>query len=267
MLLVALTRFSPQSSDLEAEVAALAPVFGIGAYELRLALAQPPPIVLASAELERAKEHVLFLRGRGHGAVACEAASVLSSDTLATPREFRFEPVSLIVEAPSFGRANIRYSDILLICEATHAREEEKSEERTEKKLSLTRSVLSGGLINTKSKTTSSRQSTEERERVLYVINASGSGHVLFREHRLRYTGLGASLGRTVGENFATLRRLLVEHAPGALFDDRLAKNRRSAGAVQVTGTTQSKSVTTSNAGATDVAVHLLAVAHRQRQI
>lgn len=265
MLLVALTRFGP--AEREGEVAALAPLLGIGAYELRLALAQPPPIVLATTELDRAKQLVGLLRGRGHGAVACDAASVLSSDELPNAKEFRFEPEALVVEAPANGRVSLRYSDILLVAEATHAREEEKSAERTEKKLSLARSVLTGGLVNTKTKTTSTRQSSEERERVLYVIHGSGSGHVLLCEHRLRYTGLGPALERTVGENFATLRRFLLERAPHALFDDRLAKNRRAANTVQITGTTQQKSLTSSNASATDLAVHLLAIAHRQQQL
>ena len=111
MLLVALTRFSPPGAGLEAEVAALAPVFGMGAYELRLALAHPPPIVLASAELERAKELVLFLRGRGHGAIACDAASVLSSEALTTSREFRFEPESY----KAGSRLTIIFSVLLLL--------------------------------------------------------------------------------------------------------------------------------------------------------
>lgn len=265
MLLVALTRYVPR--DPEAEVAALAPALGMGPYELRLALAQAPPIVLATTELENAKSLVGLLRSRGHGAVACDAASVLSSDSLPNAKGFSLEADSLRVEAPAFGSVAIRYADVLLVAEAMHAREEERSEERTEKKLSLGRAVLTGGLVNTKAKTTSTRQASEERERVLYVIHASGSGHVLLCEHRLRYTGLGPALGRTVGENFATLRRLLIERMPQALFDDRLAKNRRAASNIQITGTTQNKSLTSSNSSATDLAVHLLAVAHRQQQL
>ncbi len=270
MFLVALTRFGSTNApaNLEAEVRGLAPVLSASAYELRLALAAVPPVVLASTEdANRARELVTLLRARGHGAVACDGSSVASSDDMISPREFRFEPNGFVGEGPGFGTASIAYADVLLIAEATHARQEEKSEEHTQKKLSLTRSVLTGGLVNTKTTTVSSRKTTEERERVLYVIHRSGQGHVLLREYRLRYTGLESRIGRTVAENFATLRSTLVAGASGARFDDRLSRNRRAGGGLQISGSTAARTVITSNASETDLAVHLLAVADLQQQL
>ncbi len=274
-LLVALTRLGPgQASgtaapvDLEAEVAALAPALGLGIFEARQVLSRVPPVVLlATGDAAAARALLALVRGRGHGAVACDASAVTTGSDMASPRELRFESDRLVVESPAMAPHAIAYADVMLIAEATHAREEEKLEERTESKLSLGRAVLSGGLIRSKSTTVTSRAASEDRERVIYVMHARGGGHVLLRELRLRYGGLGARAGRTVAENFATLRAMLVEHTPGARFDDRLVRARRAAGALQVTGTSTSRTFTASNAGETDLAVHLLAVAHLQGQL
>lgn len=270
MILVALTRFGTESApaDLEAEIAALAPAFGVAAYDLRLTLAAPPPTVLAAVEdPARARELLALLRDRGHGAVACDGTRVVSSDTMLTPRELHFEADAIVVEAPGTEPARVAFADLLLIAEATHVRNEEHTEQYTIKKFSLGRSVLSGGLINTKSTTVSKRQTAEERERVLYLVPRSGRGHVLLREYRLRYSGLGERVGRTVTENYGVLRSLLQERASGARFDDRLTKKRRGGGGIQMSGSTSSQTFTASNQGDTDLAVHLLAVATLHDQL
>jgi hypothetical protein len=96
-------------------------------------------------------------------------------------------------------------------------------------------------------------------------MNRRGSGHVLLRETRLRYGGLGARIGRSTGENFATTLSLIRQHAPAATFDDRLLR-LRSSGSVQISGTTAARTVTTSNDADVDLAAHLLTLAIIQAQ-
>ena len=257
MFVVALTRFSP-AGPLEGEVGALAPVLGVGAYELRLSLAATPPVVLWTGnELDAAKSVLALLRGRGHGAVACDAASVASSDAMASPRSFSFTPD---------GLDDFRYADMLALLVATHVRHEETNEQHTEKELSLSRAALSGGLVLSKKSTVSKQSSSEEREPVLYVMHRSGSGHLLLRAGSLRYTGLGERIGRTVHENFQILVTLLRERAPKALFDDRLQKPRRGS-LLAVSGTSRERNIVSSNEAETDLAAHLLTVAALQGQV
>jgi hypothetical protein len=272
MWLVAITRLGARGAEapveLTAEVAALAPALGVGAYELRLALSGVPPVVLASTpDVERARAVLSLLRARGHGAVACDGDAMLSSEAMIAPREFAFGDDALVLSGHGAMSHTLAFADVLLIAEATHARQDETTEERSEKKLSVGRALLTGGLVNRKTHSTSSKQSNEERERVFYVLSARGQGHVLLREQRLRYVGLGARIGRTVGENFATLRALLRERAPGARFDDRLVRSARASGGMQISGSLGVQTVSQSNTAETDRAVQLLAVAHLQDQL
>jgi len=266
MFVVALTRWgrgggSAQPS-LEDEVRALSPVVGRGAYELRLALASAPPVTLAQTEdLHAAKRILASLRGRGHGAVACDLGSVASSASMAIPREFRFEAQAFVGEVPGEGEARIEYAKIAALLPALHTSVSESSSEHTQKKFSLTRAALSGGVILTKKQTVREHETTQERERVAYVMSASGTGHLLLCESRLRYTGLGARIGRSSTENFTTTLAVLREYAPRAPFDDRLLRQKRSGGSLSIGGTVASRTVTASNDGEVDLAAHLLTVA------
>jgi len=273
MFVVALTRWktsnsvAPPPTELEQEAQALAPMLGAGLYELRLALAAPPPVVLMQApDLEPARQLLSTLRARGHGAVACDASSVASSTDMLTPKSFVLEESSFVLEGPDIGRQAMAYSDIAALLCATHITEAESTHERTEKKFSLGRAALSGGLVRSKTQTVTERHASQEREPVLYVMHGSGSGHVLLRQARLHYTGLGARLGRSAAENFASTVALLRERAPGARFDDRLLKHRRTGGSLKVSGTSAARTVTLSNDAEVDLLAHLLTVALLQGQ-
>lgn len=274
MFLVALTRWGPPGSagrspgaeQLASEVGALAPLLGVGAYELRLALSAPTPVVLLQTQdAERARALLAFLRGRGHGAVACDRASVRSADDMLQPKSFALEPGALVLESPGSAPFRLGHADVLALILATHVRDEESTREHREKKLSLGRAALTGGLVRSKTTSVTERSSTQESERVLYVLSRGGSGHVLFRETRLHYTGLGSRMGKSTTESFTTLVGVLRQELPGAAFDDRLLK-QRAGGSLQLSRTSSSSTVTTSNAREVDVAVHLLAVAFLQGQ-
>lgn len=275
MYLIALTRWGPPGLSpprptpelLAAEVSALTPLLGMGVYELRLALSGPLPLVLLETEdADRARSLLASLRGRGHGAVACDDASVTSSADMLRPKSFVFEPGVITFETPGAAPMRVNPEEVLGLVVATHAREEDSDREVREKKLSLGRAAMTGGLVRSKTKTVTERASTRESERVLYLLNRSGSGHVLLRETRLHYSGLGARKGHSAIESFSTLIAALREHAPLAFHDERLLR-QRAGGSIQVSRTSTSRTVTTSNEREVDVAVHLLAVAFLQAQI
>jgi hypothetical protein len=271
MYVVALTRWgtggapyrTPEPASIEQEALALAPLLGATVYEARLALAAAPPaVLLTTTEVDNARQLLALLRGRGHGAVACDDASVTASERMTTPKSFRFEPAAFVGD----DRPAIAYADVAALLLAAHVRQAESTSEHTERKFSLARSALSGGLVNTKKTSVTERSVSQERQQVLYVMNRSGSGHVLLYETRLHYTGLGPALGKSTIENFGTTVKLFREHAPGAYFDDRLLRTRRS-GSVRQSGTTTSKTVTTSNDGEVDLAAHLITLAFLQVQL
>lgn len=268
---VAITRLSPQAATdagRGAEAQALAPLLGMGAYELRVALAGGMPLVLATTtDAARAKEILVALRGRGHGAVACDDASVEGSDAMVSPRGFSLRPHAFVGELAGGGQAELAWSDLLAMFVATHLRSEATTTEASQKKFSMGRAALTGGLVMSKTTTKTAHRAAEEREPVLYLVHRQGHGHFLLAESRLRYGGLGERRGPAAHDNFRILIELLRERAPHALFDDRLLTQKRAAGSLSVSGAAKSRTIASSNAGETDLAVHLLAVAHLQAQL
>jgi hypothetical protein len=262
MFAVALCRWS-ETFAIEDEVRALAPLLGKSAYDVRLALQAPPPIVLSSTpDLEAAKRLLAALRARGHGAVACDLARVRGSSDMFAPKTFRFEAAELVVAAPSVEQ-RLPYGEMLALIRARHDSVDERVSEHRSTKFSLARAAITGGLSVTKTTVRHERRVSEEREHVLYVFDRSGDGHVFLREQRLGYAGLGDRLGPTTTENFAATVAVLRERAASALYDERLVSRRRR-GDVLSASTGGSS---TSNAGETDLLAHLIAVAHLQGQL
>ena len=267
MFLVALTRWqNPSPETLSAEVTALGPLLGRGAYELRLELSRPPPVVLLeTTDVGLARSLLASVRGRGHGAVACDAASVTSSESMLRPKTFVLGSEAVTLSRPGTPDRQARYAELLALIVATHARQDETSEEVREKKLSLGRAALTGGLVRSKTSSVTRSATTVETERVLYALDRSGSGHALFCETRLHYSGLGAAMKKSSSESFTALVAELRARAPSARFDDRLLKSRTGS-SLNLSRTSASRTLSTSNAADVDLAVHHLAVAFLQGQ-
>lgn len=267
--LVALTRWArpPSPEGLASEVSALAPLLGVGAYELRLGLSAPLPVVLLETEdAERARSLLAALRARGHGAVACDASHVAQSSDLLQPKTFGLEPDALLFAAPGREPTRMSHADVLALILATLVVDQESTQELREKKLSLGRAALTGGLVRSKTTTVTARSATRETERVLFVLHRAGRGHVLLRETRLHYTGLGPRMGKSATESFTTLVGVLRSALPQAPYDDRLLKPRAGS-SLRLSRTSSSSSVTTSNEREVYLCVHLLAVAMLQAQL
>jgi hypothetical protein len=269
MFVVAITRWGAGGSiDIEPEAAALARDLGVTPYEARLLASAPAPaVLLETRDVSAARTLLGALRARGHGAVACDGATVSGSEALAAPKQIAFGPEALIGQVPGAGELCFPYADVLALLPALHVREDESTSVHQEKKLSLTRAALTGGLVRNKTTTVTERATSQERERVLYVMSKRGSGHLLLRETRLRYAGLGPRLGKSSAENFATVISLLREHASAAYYDDRLLRQRKGARNLRVSGTSTQRTVSTSNVADVDLAVHLISIAVLQGQI
>jgi hypothetical protein len=279
MYAVALTRWGPphppgsppdaRPAALVEELAtALAPHLGRTEYDLRLLLAGAlPNVLLRTAEVPRAQELLGVLRAAGHGAVACDLDRVAGSGSLLAPRDFVFEADGFSGTVPGSGPVRLEYAQVLALVRATHDTSEEITTETKEKKLSLARAAVTGGLSFSKTTTRREHSLRGEREQVLYVFTRSGEGHLLLREQRLRYAGLGERVGRTLLENFNTTVELFCAHAPAAHYDDRLMSQRRRESVVHATSAVGNAQVATTNAAETDLAAHLIAVACLQGQL
>lgn len=253
---------------MEPALARLGPALGVAPYDLRLRLAGAlPAIVERTADAGRAREILALLREAGHGAVACDLTTLTGSECLPSLRAFELEPTSLVLVERSGERRTLRYVEVVAAVRTLHCVEEERHSQLTTRRLAVGRAVLTGGLAITKQVTREKREDREDREQVLYVYAAGSASPWLLREHELSYGGLGAARGRTTAEGFQTLVAALATKAPAALHDERFFRQRRREAEVRLDGNVAASVTRRSNAAATDLAVHLLVLAHAEGQL
>jgi hypothetical protein len=206
----------------EVEAPLLASESGITAYEAGLLLrAASPSIVLRTEDRARAIALLGALRGRGHDTVACDAGAVVPHTAMHTVRTFGLEPDALVD-----GGERLPWGSISALVRAVHSTRTETTEKSTDKKISLGRAALTGGLLSTKKVTSERTRVQESREHVLYVFTSSPQPWIVIAS-RARYDTLGAELRPSHYENFERFVTIVRARCPAAAFDDRLlaAKN------------------------------------------
>ncbi len=238
------------------------------AYDLRMKLGGPLPVILTSTpDGAAAQELVASLRSRHHGALAVDPSRVISSGTMISPQSFLFEQHALVVSEPDGRRHELPYAEVGALIRAMHATESAAAVGERKRKLSASRALLTGGMMITKSVSSKRQSSSEESAQVLYIFRRSFTAPLLLEEHHLHYQSLGERMGRTRGENFGVTVDLLRSLAPGAFYDDRLVSGRARSSFAGLAGTATQAVVVTSNTNPTDLAAHLLAMAHLEGQL
>lgn len=249
------------SGPADEDVQALAARLGEVAYETRVRLAGPLPVILGSFDdVVQARELLGMLRARGHGAVAVGNDSVVASAQMHAPSR-----VSLRPDGMDDASSTVRYDEIVALVHAVHERVARTEETVTAKKTSLARAAMTGGLVRSKTSTRTVTESDVAREQVLYVFRRSNVQPWLLRERSIRYEG--EALAPTTGENFQRLVTGLAARVPHALVDERLLRHKRRATGSRAVGGADRSRIETSNEADTDLAAHLIVVAHLQGQL
>lgn len=264
MFVTALTRWG---QPLEVDLPNLAQELGEQAYDLRLKLGgQLPAYVYRGPDLARAQAVLAILHRRGHGAVACDVDSVHSSDTMLTPRGVHIESECVVVER-GVAQDVLRYDELLAVIHAMETAGVDGLAKTTERKVSLGRAALSGGLLWTKSASTEKKIQSRDAEAVLYLIRLSGQAPILLRQHSIRLSGLSGPTPPTSVEAFHTLVAQLRQRAPDALYDNRLLVSKRKATIAGHVANSTTTTTSLSNASENDLAAHLIALAHLKGQL
>ncbi|PRQ04067.1 hypothetical protein ENSA5_11150 [Enhygromyxa salina] len=267
MFIVAITRWGP---GFAAQLPELAKILDLFPYDLRMRLSGPLPVVVARMpEREAASSLMAKLREWGHGAVGCSASTVPGADAMHQPREFEFDGEVLRTQGVGRERAELRAGEVYALFHAMVLADHQTTEQKTVKKLSVSQTLLAGGVPMTAKKSSTVRATESESEERIYLIRHGWADPMVFCQHHLRYTGLGEAMGHSSHESFAALCARLRSFCPGAYYDDRLRTSRRKSSTSTSGGEAGSKSrtVTTSNASGVDLAVHLLLVAHARGQL
>ncbi len=260
MFLVALLTAPPDAPAAESR---LATALGVTPYEARLLLAGGFPAILSTtADEVRARDLVRTLGAAGQDVIACDASAFTPAEAMVPFDRFTFEPDAVVTASRGVaGGAALPYADILCLLRAVHRSRSATETRSAERKFDVGKSLLSGGLANSKVVTKTSKEAAESRESVLYVFRRDGGAPWLLREAKTSYEGLGAARGLTAPANFATTVRLLRERASHAAYDERLVQARRAPERSAMHGTGAHSTVTSSSASGVDVLAHLLAIA------
>lgn len=213
------------ATSIEQEAQALAARFGTLAYAERQKLhAGLPAVVLSTPDPALARALAGELRARGHDVLTCDTADVVAAEDMRSLRRFRFTDDALVVEA-ELEELALPWDDLAVMLRATHRIHARTTTTVKDKKVSIGKALVTGGLLITKTTTRHEVSGGDENEPVLYLFRRSANPPWILWQHRAQYTALGGR-ATTAAPNFTRTVDELRARAPRATFDDRLLARR-----------------------------------------
>ena len=222
----------------EAEVAGIiAATLGILVYEARQRITGGGPAVLAClADPQQAAALADRLSLAGVPALLIAREEVRQQRQSFPVCRFGLEASALRIESAAGASAIIAYDTIELLLVATCNTRTQSTAMVTERKFSLGKTLLAGGVPMTKKVTHEETVSSDARDETLWLY-ARGRGPVIFDRSALNYEGFGSAMQVSRDLNFVHLRNELQRRAPQAGYDDRLLKR---AGVIRLLGSSLS---------------------------
>jgi len=219
MHVVAICSWKEETSEL---VQALATALGITVFEARPRMIGNGPAVVASfADPQAAQALAKKLNQSGIATLVVDATAVLSRAGHFIVRRFELNEWSMRIESNDGQREDIPYVEIDLLLPATNIVGVSETKTVVERKFSIGKTVLSGGIPMTKKIEHREEVTSEERRKVLYLY-AGNRSPVVFSQDGMTYDGLGAAMKLSRELNFSHLMSELRRFCPGAGYDDRL---------------------------------------------
>jgi len=212
---------------------ALAAVLGATVFDAQQRLiGNGPTVVACFAEPRPAQELQKNLQQAGFEGFVVDVAATRNERTPFMVYRFKLEePVFRIKDADGC-QDEIAYSEIDMLLTATRIAGRAETHTVTERKFSMGKTLLAGGMPMTKKVKHQEVVSIEERERVLYLCSKNRQ-RVLCAQNGMVYDGFGAEMKPTQEMNFNFLVSELRRRCPDAAYDDRLLKR---AGQVKLLG-------------------------------
>ena len=183
-----------------------------------------PRIVASGAEPVAMERAVHALSALGYGAVTVDPAAVPDDSQRLVARTLSFEAEALMV-SDSLGVVHpVPWRAVVLVQRALRTRVATEVTVETRKEISLSRSVMSGGLVNRRTVEEKHTARTETREGFLLIHRGDGGRDVALTESRLDFRFLGAEMQIVGFANLERTTRWLHARLPGVTIEDRVAR-------------------------------------------
>jgi hypothetical protein len=201
---------------------ALADALKVTAFDARQRLVGNGPAVVATfAELDPAQRLVKKLQEAGFRGGVIDASAACAGNSFCIVHRFLLENAMLHIEEVDGRKVRIAYSQVGLLLPATRVTGHMERHTITERKFSMGKTLIAGGLPMTRKVERRETVSGEERERVLYLCTKSRPWFI-FPQLSMVYDGLGARMKPSREMNFNELVAELRRRSPAAGYDDRL---------------------------------------------
>jgi len=222
MHIVVINRWKKDTDDLKQKIAK---TLGITAYEVQQRMLCGSPTVLVSfADPQQALALVNKLNPLGIATMVVDATEVHSRTGNIIVRHFKLNESSLFIETGDNRTAEIPYDKIDVLLPATSTVTFSETKTTTEKKLSLGKTLLTGGIPMFNKVTHQQEVTSEDSKKVLYLYVNKRRDPIIFSQDGVTYEGLGEAMKLSRGMNFTYLISELHRLSPAAAYDDRLLK-------------------------------------------
>jgi hypothetical protein len=194
-------------------------------YEIRARLSSPeggPAVVANYGEIEPAWACAGRLRAEGIAPILILPEEVEKDADRFQVRDFELGESAIRVTSRRGETVEIPFAEIGLVLRGTWVEEKIDTQVTEKRKLSLSRAIVTGGMLITKVHRNVKQVRSEERDDFLQLY-APGRPPLAFRSAALRYQGLGAELQPSIHANFNRLIEALRRALPHARWDERLA--------------------------------------------
>ncbi|MCJ7813571.1 hypothetical protein MUP95_09690 [bacterium] len=198
---------------------------GLTVFEVHQRMMGGSPTVVASfADPQQALVLTKKLNQNGIATLVVDAAEVRSRAGYFIVRRFELHESSLRIETGDRQRAEILYREIDVLLPGPSIVKYSETKTVTERKFSLGKTLLAGGIPMSKKVEHQKDMSTEKHRKVLYLYVGKQQQPVVFSQDGMTYDGLGAAMKISRELNFTYLISELHRLSPGAAYDDRLLK-------------------------------------------
>lgn len=205
-------------------VQSLAAALGATTFDARQRLICHGPVVVSTqADPQRAFAILRQLQKSGLHAFVVDVDKALTKCPVFFVRSFKFEDDLIRVLDAEGRKGSISYHDIKLILPSSRTVLHTDFDTVVEKKVSVGKTLVTGGLTLTKKVKFEEKLPNEEREKILYLCGGKRARLVCGQE-KMEYEGFSDEMKHSREMNFNLFISKIRQKCPAAIYDERLMK-------------------------------------------